>query len=160
LGTTEYGQMMSDLGKILFTSFLTVFTGTLVYVISKVFLDSWIEQRKFFFEIRDNLLKYKHRIVNPGIGDDEKLLEASDRLKSLESLLISKTFAIPLYSLLEKTPIVKKISDIKKVEQNLRKLSANICQRDPETRTQLDLPSSNIQLVREICDLLGFEIDI
>ncbi|MBM4294064.1 MAG: hypothetical protein FJ126_04065 [Deltaproteobacteria bacterium] len=150
---------MSDLSKILLTSFLTVVSGTILYVITRAFIELIIDFRKLTAEIIDTIVRYKFRIVNPGRRDDEQIREAQNKFNDLKTRLLSKGYAIPWYPVFAMLKLIIKRDELEKIVDNLNKLSANISITDPETIRQLNLPGSNIELANEIGRILDFRFD-
>jgi hypothetical protein len=92
---------MSELEKILLTSFLTVISGVFVFVIGRIFerfLIETIHDLRMTIKEIDHLLSYfGGEIHNPGISDPTRMGEAKDQLRSLATKLPAKAHAIPYY---------------------------------------------------------------
>ena len=91
--------------------FVAIFVGTFTYVITKFYLEHFLEQRLIKAEIAENLIKYANvyssHMTNP---DDAK--EASSKFKELLARLSANKIKIPFYKLFEKVRIVLSIKII------------------------------------------------
>ncbi len=121
---------MSEIFKIVLTSGLTIFGGVIIYAFSQVTLKFFIgpihEQWKTIGQVSDALIFYANIYSNPGIGSDEMMSEASQRLRQLATLLQSKTQLIPCYKFFERIGVVTKGDDIVEVSGELIGLSNSI----------------------------------
>ena len=126
---------MSELFKIVLTSSLTILGGILVFVVGRIIerfsIEPIHEQLRLTGEIADSLIFYANLYSSPGIGNPEKMGEASKVLRQQASQLMARTHVIPWYKLWQLLRIVPKHTDVIEASRNLIGLSNSIHQGDP-----------------------------
>ena len=110
---------MSDLEKVLLTSSLTVLTGTAIYLISKIVIDTILEQRKVLGEILSAIINYTIICMATERVTEAWRHEASQKMLILSKELVSRTLMIPCYSFFEKLRAVSRKSAIMDAAQEL-----------------------------------------
>ncbi|WP_340121977.1 hypothetical protein [Methylobacter svalbardensis] len=89
------------------TIFLTIFSGVTVYVLGqiavKLVIDPVQDFKKTIGQISHYLIEYKNIIDNPGVGDNDKICDASQHLRKLSSQLQAHLYLVPLYTITAST---------------------------------------------------------
>lgn len=126
---------MSDLDKILLTSFSTICGGVILLVIGQLIirflLDPLSDLRKLIGEISDNLIYFANIYMNPGISGVELENVAQHELRKKASLLRAKSNALPLYNFFYFLRLVPSKKNIIVASTNLIGLSNSIHQGNP-----------------------------
>ncbi|MCI0439395.1 MAG: hypothetical protein L0177_09720 [Chloroflexi bacterium] len=82
-------------------TFWTIVAGVLVFVIGQAILKFVLEPlqefRRTVSEIAHALIEYANVYGNPGLGDEQKLKDASSALRRLSSKLHSQMYLTPKY---------------------------------------------------------------
>jgi len=124
---------MSEVFKIILTSSLTIIGGVIVFLLSEIinkFIISPIhEQKKIIGEIADSLIYYANIYTSQVGAKQEQLIEASEALRQLATLLRSKTQLIPSYSVFVAMHVVLPIDNINTASRELIGLSNAIFQK-------------------------------
>lgn len=99
-------------------TFWTIVAGVLVFVIGQAILKFVLEPlqefRRTVSEIAHALIEHANVYGNPGLGDEQKLKDASSALRKLSSKLHAQMYLTPKYSHLSKFlsfPSEKAVSD-------------------------------------------------
>lgn len=127
---------MSDLEKILVTSFTTICGGVILLVVGQLIIrfliDPLSDLRKLIGEISDILIYYANVYANPGAGDIEIQNVAQNEIRKMASLLRAKSNALPIYDLFSKLRLVPSKKNISIASTNLIGLSNSLHQGNPE----------------------------
>lgn len=124
--------------QIFITTFITVFSGTLVFVlgqiINKFFIEPIHNQSKVVGKIGYNLIFYSYIINNPGLSLDtmpqDVRQEAYQELRGLASEIMMRTYIIKGYCFFEKLKIVPRQNYISEVSSDLIGLANSILRSD------------------------------
>ena len=107
--------------------FITIISGTFVFVIGqtflKLFIEPWQLHRECIARIANRLLFYDNVFSNPGIHAEEKMREASVETRELASDLSACCYRIPLYEFLSRVKVFPTMKIIFEVQKNLIGLS-------------------------------------
>src|ERR1700694_649669 len=82
----------------LLTASLTLTTGTILYVTSRLFLEPIVETRRAIGEISFALSYHAHIYANPGKGTPDEIRQAAAELRRLGSLLAGRADSLLLYA--------------------------------------------------------------
>lgn len=127
---------MSDLDKILLTSFSTICGGVILLVVGQLIIrfliDPLTELRKLIGEISDNLIYYGNVYANPGFAGAEQENAAERELRKNASLLRAKSYALPFYCIFSFLQLVPSKADITIASTNLIGLSNSVHQGNPD----------------------------
>ena len=97
--------------EILLTTFLTVISGTLVFILGQIVMKISIGPFERLLDtiskIEDSLIFYANVYCNPGLNPDA-CKEASKTLRSLSTQLISRANSVTGYSVFEKLNLLPK----------------------------------------------------
>jgi hypothetical protein len=133
--------------------FITVFSGTLVYVLGQIILKFFIEPvhelKKTIGVISHSLIERARIIYNPGLelNDEESKTRTSQELRNLAARLQSHLYLIPCYSMTACIFRLPRPSDILATSDNLIGLANSLIQPEPVM--------VNTQRVKTICTSLG-----
>jgi hypothetical protein len=120
------------------TASITILGGFIVFVLGQIvvkfFIEPIHEQSKTIGEIAYSLIFYANLYSNPGNSFPDERKEAEEKLRSLASLLISRTHIIKPYGLFEEIKIVPKRNSITEASKNLILLSNSIFLPQPDIK--------------------------
>lgn len=139
---------MKEIIKILI---LPLLSGGVGFIILKFILDPILEQKSHLIRVIDYLISNANIIAAPGKDNIQKRDSISQELRNLSSGLISKTLAIPVYTIFEILKFVKDKSEIEKTGQDLMRLSNSLFE------SYEDANLSNSQTLRMIYKRLGIK---
>jgi hypothetical protein len=126
---------MSDLTKIFLTSGLTICGGVLVLVVGqflmKLFIEPLFALRSHIGEIADCLIHYAHIYANPGSAGKELMQEAKDALRQKASILQSRAYSLPFYTLFALFRLVPSKDNISQASGKLIALSNSVFDGNP-----------------------------
>lgn len=126
---------VTELEKILCTSGLTILGGVLVFVFGHIavrfFIDPHVEQRRTIGEVVHALIYHADVYANPGISPKEVRDEVQRVLREKASLLLARTYAIPLYNVFVSLRLSLPREDMYKVARSLMFLSNSVHRGDP-----------------------------
>jgi len=111
----------------------SVLVGTIVYVITKFYLDNILQQWKLRASIAFNLTFYAN-IYCASIVNDDLIQPVSDKFRELSARLSSTITIIPGYKWFELVHFVIKSEDIKKAARLLMSISNSIRPAAGETK--------------------------
>jgi hypothetical protein len=121
---------VSDLEKIILTSFLTIAGGVFVFIIGqlvqKFFLEPVYEQAKAIGAVLFNLTYYAPWYANPGHGKEDDLSKASNAIRECASHLEATTHAIYCYCLFDALRLAPTRSNIEIAVGNLIFISNSV----------------------------------
>jgi len=121
---------MSEMGKILLTSSLTILGGILILIFGQIivrfFIDPLIRQRRAIGKVVDALIYHADVYANPGTAPKEVQDEVRLILREKASLLSSRTYEIPLYNFFASLNAVLPKKNIHEVCRSLMYLSNSI----------------------------------
>jgi hypothetical protein len=150
---------MSDIYKIFLTSSVTILGGVLIFVLEKIveifFINLIHKQKQVIGDICDKLIFYADLYSNPfnqKIPQSPEIINryirARDEVRSLASLLNSRTQQITWYGFFAKLHIVLPQENIQEASRNLIALSNSFF--EPEVLKDLNIPILNIERVKKI----------
>ncbi|WP_159670469.1 hypothetical protein [Andreprevotia sp. IGB-42] len=149
---------MDESLKIIFTTCLTIFGSTLVFVfgqiLGKFFIDPTHDFRKTIGDIQFALVFHQQAISTP-VGNRESELEASHALRRLACDLSSKAAAIPAYNIWSKIlpNYLPNPKEIHTAAANLIGLSNSVFQENRHERNYKTVSKIQTALgIRELID--------
>ena len=120
-----------------YTVFITVLSGVLIFVLGqlllKFILDPIHKQRETIGDIADSLIYYSNLYTNlmgTYIPEHEERKIASEKVRQLSTVLVSRTHLIPFYAYLAFFKCVPKEKHIKEVASDLIGLSNGMFARE------------------------------
>lgn len=110
--------------------FWTIVTGVLVFLIGqavlKFLLEPLQEFRRTVSEVAHALIEYANVYGNPGLGDDQKLKEASRTLRNLSSRMHAQMYLTPKYRYIAKVLCFPSEKSVSEAVTNLIGLSNSV----------------------------------
>ena len=132
---------MSELDKILITSFTTVLVGVTVLtvgqVVAKFLIEPIYEQRKTIGTIADALIYYAHHLADSAERSLPEVQGASDKFRRLASELMARTVAVPGYRFWGWLRIIRPFGQVVAARQALIGLSNSLHTADWERKHKL-----------------------
>jgi hypothetical protein len=148
------------------TIFLTVFTGTTVFVLGQIILRLFIEPvvqlRRTIGDVGYSLGFYSNLITNPqkSAGEiDKKYLECRGRLRELSMRLIADLKAILIPKMCSAFALVPRTQQIHEASKELIFLSNSVGELMPKEATTLGSPLEYDKALRIVLFKLGIASD-
>lgn len=93
--------------------------GAISWLAKRFLFEPIHAQRQLISELIETIVLNSNWIANPGEDDNEKRLEVADKLREYASALESKRANIIFYKFWSKMGLVKNLSSIKDIQDNL-----------------------------------------
>lgn len=146
---------MSEFWRIVLTASITIAGGVIVYTIGHLFVAVFVEPihrlRSLIGEIADSLVFYANVYSNPGLGQKERMDEASETLRHQASQLRAREYSVPWYSLWSFMGLVREKAKIEEASAELIGLSNSVHRSEPNLGIQ------NYRRQEKIKELLGIK---
>ena len=137
-------------------TFLTIFSGTMVFVIGQIIVKLVIDPIQQFkaviADISHALIEYAHIYSNPGLTGTEREAEVSGKFRQLSSRRNAAAYLIPFYSSISKWILLPSRDNVDKATGHLIALSNGF------TPTFPNILLLNMFRAQHICDELGIYV--